>query len=290
MLTRRIELSLPDPLLERVTLVGVRAVPAERGPHAHLLADLVERCESVILVTDGRGPFQPAEIELLRRATELGKGVFFAVTTLTGMSPGRRSCSATKPRWPAEHCRPSPSPWHPVTRSRAGVLELRDSVLAWSRDRRRPRPRRAPAIQVAPDAADTRWRGDGVGDGDRPGPRAGGQLCRPGSRSAPGRWPSRAVGGEELGHRCARCRGPLAVEARRSVPAAIDTVLRTVLVAPARRRRPGAGGTRPATGCRRALLRRLDLCPRPADHRNSGGHRWPPAREAPGHREPHAGR
>ncbi len=228
---RRVELSLPDSLLDRVTLVGVRAVPADRGPHAHLVADLVRQCESVILVSDGRGPFQPAEIDLLRQASELGKGVFLAVTHAnehgTWADVVLRNQNTLARQLPELALRA----WHPVTRSGTSMLELRDSVLAWSRDRRRPAPRRAPAIRVAPGAADTGWRDVLRVEVERAhgaalacAERELGQL-----RTLAGNGRLRV---EQLDRRLASLSRTVAAQVRRAVETALDGVLRTVLLSP----------------------------------------------------------
>jgi hypothetical protein len=209
----------------------VRAAPADRGPHAHLVAELVRHCESVILVSDGRGPFQSAEIELLRQASELGRGVFFAVTPAnehgTWAEVVRRNQTTLARQLPELALRP----WHPVSRSGTSVLELRDSVLAWSRDRRRPRPRRAPAIRVAPDAADTGW-GDvllveverahrvTLGCAER-------ELAQLRTLAAANR-----LDVEQLGRRLTDLSRALAIEVGRTVEVALDTVLRKVLLRP----------------------------------------------------------
>ena len=237
---RRVELALSDALLERVTLVGVRAVPAGSGHRARLVADLVRQCESVILVTDGRGPYQPAEVDLLRCATELGKGVFFAVThadeeeswpevvrcNQKTLARGQSESSAVAGRGNLAFL-----PWHTVSRSGASVLELRDSVLAWSRDQRRPRRRRAPAIQVAPDAADSGWRDVLRVEVDRAHRRAVAcverEMAYLRARIADG-----TICVEELGRRLRTLSVALAAEARTAVDAAIETVLRLVLVRP----------------------------------------------------------
>ena len=259
---RRVELTLSDPLLERVTLVGVRAAPAVgrasrdegrrdegrcdegrrdeaghghgghgQGGHAGLVADLVRQSESVILAADGRGPFQPAEIDLLRLASELGKGVFFAVTHADENAEWPEVVRVNQTTLARQVPDLALRPWHTVSRSATSVLELRDSVLAWSRDQRRPRRRRAPAIRVAPAAAESGWKEllrvevdrahrSVVGCAER-------DLGRLRELTLAGR-----LGVEEFGRRLRILSVALAAEAHTGVDAAVESVLRRVLTQP----------------------------------------------------------
>ena len=228
---RRVDLTLPDPLLERVTLVGVRAVPADRGHHCELVADLVRQCDSVILATDGRAPYQPAEIDLLRYASGLGKGLFFAVTHADENAAWPEVVRANQ----ATLVRLAPElalrPWHPVSRSGPSVLELRDGVLAWSRDQRRPRRRRSPAIRVAPDAAESAWPELLRVEVDRAHRATADHVEREMARLR-ALLADGALDVEELGRRLRGLSVALAAQARTSVDAAIEAVLCRVLVRP----------------------------------------------------------
>lgn len=155
---RRVDVVVADPFLDRVTVVAVRAVTADDDEHRRLVSDLVEQCESLVLVTDGRCPYQPAELDLLRAACDQGKGVFLAVTH-----------ADENAAWPAvvranQHtlARGFPDlvlrPWHPVVRSTGNLPELRHGVLAWARAQRQPVARRADPIRIALDAFDSGWR------------------------------------------------------------------------------------------------------------------------------------
>jgi hypothetical protein len=225
---RRVELALSDPLLERVTLVGVRATPAHQS---RLVADLVRQCESIILVTDGRGPYQPAEIDLLRCASELGRGVFFAVTHADEDDSWPRVVRDNQMTLARSLPELALLPWHTVSRSGASVLELRDSVLAWSRDRRRPRRRRAPAIRIAPNAAESGWRDVLRVEVERAHRRAVACVEREMAHLR-ARIADNRLCVEELGRRLRTLSVALAIEARAAVDAAVDTVLRRVLACP----------------------------------------------------------
>jgi hypothetical protein len=228
---RRVELALADPLLERVTLVGVRAATADQGHHARLVGDLVRKCESVILVTDGRGPYQPAEIDLLRCASRLGKGVFFAVTHADENAGWPEVVQANQATLAQQMPELALRPWHTLSRSGSSVLELRDSVLAWSRDQRRPRRRLAPAIRVAPEAAESGWRDLLRVEVER----AHSSVAECAEREMTWLRALAADGRldvEEFGVRLRSLSVALAAETRRSVDAAIETVLCRVLVRP----------------------------------------------------------
>ena len=228
---RRVELALPDPLLERVTLVGVRTVPLDRGHHAGLVADLVRQCESVILVTDGRAPYQESEIDLLRRASDLDKRVFFAVTHVDEDSSWPEIVLANQSTLARQLPELTLLPWHPVSRCSTSVLELRDGVLAWSRDRRRPRRLRAPAIRIAADASESGWRDVLRVEVDRAQRRAVACVEREMAQLR-ARVAERMLGVEDLGRRLRTLSVALAIEARTAVDAAVHTVLHQILARP----------------------------------------------------------
>jgi hypothetical protein len=228
---RRVELALADPLLDRVTLVGVRAVTADQGHHARLVGELVRKCESVILVTDGRCPYQPAEIDLLRCASRLGKGVFFAVTHADENAAWPEVVQANQAMLAQQMPELALRPWYTLSRSGSSVLELRDGVLAWSRDQRRPRRRRAPAIRVAPEAAESGWRESLRIEVERAhrsvAECAEREMTWLRALAADGR-----LDVEEFDLRLRSLSIALAAEIRRSVNVAIETVLCRVLVRP----------------------------------------------------------
>lgn len=228
---RRVELALTDPLLDRLTLVGVRAVPATRGHHAQLVTELVSQSESVIMVTDGRNPYQPAEIDLLRSAEELGKGIFFAVTHADENSAWADVVLTNQATLARELPALALRPWHPVSRSGSSVLELRDSVLAWSRARRRPSRRRAPAIRVAPDAAGSGWRDLLRLEVDRAHDGATACVQRELTRLRAG-IDDETLDVAEFDRRLRVLSAALAAQTRASVDAALATVLRPILACP----------------------------------------------------------
>jgi hypothetical protein len=122
----RVEAVVADPILDRLTFVAARLVP-ESDPHHQLPHDLVARADRVLLVWDGRRPYEECELQLLRAASDRGLPVLLAVTH------GDESA-----QWPEvvlanqlSLARSVPSlafhSWHPISECRT---ELRNSLYA----------------------------------------------------------------------------------------------------------------------------------------------------------------
>jgi len=158
---RRLELTLPDALLDHVRILAARTVTADDESHHTMVLELLEQSAALILVTDGRTAYQPAELELLRSAAARNRAVFLVVTHAdeTGAWPevvlaNQESLARHLPRLAFE-------PWYPLGPRRSGVAELRRALVSWaaaecSRHGAVVTPS-MPVVRVSPQAGESGW-------------------------------------------------------------------------------------------------------------------------------------
>jgi hypothetical protein len=152
---RRVELCLPDPLLNHVCLIAVRAVPAAEATDRARVSELVQRCAALILVTDGGAPVQPAELDLLRVAAARQRPCFLVVAHADPDSwadvvkANQQILARRMPQLAFER-------WYVLRSRRSAITDLRRAMIAWAGT-----PRAAGVasrlIRVGPDAATSGW-------------------------------------------------------------------------------------------------------------------------------------
>lgn len=122
----RMEAVIADPLLDRLTLVAARVVPADDVYHS-LPFDLIRSCDRLVLVSDGRRPYEEAELELLQAASNRSLPVVLAVTHTDESALWPEVVLANQAR--LARCVPDLAfhPWHPVGAARS---DLRDGLDA----------------------------------------------------------------------------------------------------------------------------------------------------------------
>ena len=122
----RVEAVVNDPILDRITIVAARLVP-DGDPHHQLPYDLAARVSRLVLVSDGRRPYEDCELQLLRAANERGLPVLLAVTHCDESALWPEVVLANQ----AHLARSVPDlafhPWHPIGACRS---ELRDGLYA----------------------------------------------------------------------------------------------------------------------------------------------------------------
>lgn len=228
---RRRSLELADPLLGRMTLVATRAVTANDGTRHRLVDALVRCCPALILVTDGRQPYQPAELDLLEAAVELGRCVFLAVSRAYDASSWPDVVWANQTTLARRFPQLALRSWHLVGRPEPDLADLRDELLAWAKAHVAPPPRRLPAIRVASGAVESNWRDVLRAQVEAACIRAKACAARELGRlhrlSDVGQ-----LGIEELGRGLQQLSLTLATEVHLAVDRVVDTVLQRVLAEP----------------------------------------------------------
>jgi hypothetical protein len=228
---RRRTLELGDPLLGRMTLVATRATTANDGTRHRLVDELVRRCPALILVTDGRQPYQPAELDLVDLATELGRCVFLAVSRAYDANNWPDVVWANQTTLARRFPQLALRSWHLVGRPEPDLADLRGELLDWAKVHAAPPPRRLPAIRVASDAVESNWRDVLRVQVDTACLRAktcgARELARLRRLADVGQ-----LGIEELGRGLQQLSLTLATEVHLAVDRVVDTVLQRVLAEP----------------------------------------------------------
>jgi len=156
---RRIDATVPDPMLDVFTAIGVRAVTPAQGEDSLAVA-LLARCDALVLVTDGRLPFQPAELDLLRAARQRRQAVFVAMTHVDERAGWPEVVEVNQALLAREARDLALRPWYAVGRAGSDAPELRRALFGWATSVPRPGARRPRAIapRIRPDAAGSGWR------------------------------------------------------------------------------------------------------------------------------------
>jgi hypothetical protein len=122
----RMEAVIADPLLDRLTLVAARVVPAD-DVYYSLPFQLIGGCDRLVLVSDGRRPYEEAELELLRAASNRCLPVVLAVTHTDESALWPEVVLANQARLARSVPDLAFHPWHPVGAARS---DLRDGLDA----------------------------------------------------------------------------------------------------------------------------------------------------------------
>ena len=117
---------IADPLLDRLTLVAARVVPAD-DVYYRLPFELIGGCDRLVLVSDGRSPYEEAELELLRAASGRSLPVVLAVTHTDESALWPEVVLANQARLARSVPDLAFHPWHPVGAARS---DLRDGLYA----------------------------------------------------------------------------------------------------------------------------------------------------------------
>ncbi len=156
---QRVDAVLADPLLDGLVVLATRAHFRRDPSQRRLSHELLERSGCLVLVSDGRYPFEPAEVDLVQAAHARGLAVFVALTHVDEHATWPQVVCANQ----AKLVRRAPDlalhSWYPLTRTGAGVADLRRAIAAWAGEHREhaDRWRKLPVIRLAVDAAASAW-------------------------------------------------------------------------------------------------------------------------------------
>jgi hypothetical protein len=118
----RMEAVIADPLLDRLTLVAARVVTSD-DVYYSLPFELIGGCDRLVLVSDGRSPYEEAELELLRAASGRGLPVVLAVTHTDESALWPEVVLANQARLARSVPDLAFHPWHPVGAARSDLRE-----------------------------------------------------------------------------------------------------------------------------------------------------------------------
>lgn len=122
----RVEAVVADQILDRLTILAARLVP-EGDPHHQLPYDLVARADRVVLVSDGRRPYEECELQLLRAANDRGLPVLLAATHCDESALWPDVVLANQVRLARSVPDLAFHPWYPIDECRS---DLRDGLHA----------------------------------------------------------------------------------------------------------------------------------------------------------------
>jgi hypothetical protein len=120
---RWIEVTVPAPLLQTVTLVDTPGVGGLIAGHADLAAEAAAGATALLFVVDASAPFTRGELEFLEKVGDRVDSVHFAVTK-TDVFRGWREIVAADQQLLARHVpRFTDAPFHPVSSTRAAAAD-----------------------------------------------------------------------------------------------------------------------------------------------------------------------
>lgn len=175
---RRVELTLPDPLLRHVALVNTPDTATLGVAGTRVLLDAVERGGALLFTQAADQPLGPIELDLLAEVARRNVRVFFVVTPDADGGwpvPGEPSSSrgpvpamieAHRVALAAAVPALADAPWFAVDPAGTDPADLRRALIEWAgaKGLRRasehwPVPVRARTVRVAPDAHESNWAG-----------------------------------------------------------------------------------------------------------------------------------